>query len=281
MKTAATLYRVLIVVLLLAAVTGIIAAQDEEEPRLTFVELVDGSAVKATFEGTVNAHLYILRGAAGDVISISMTQEENSTLDPYIVLLGPAGEVYTANDDGGEDVPLSALIQDFELPAAGTYFVLATSFEGIRTGVEVAEGEEPEPLNYEILVTGNSTVPDDEEQFDYFAGQFEIGQSSLLQITPEEPVFYVTFEGTEGTPVTIMTEDSDDEGEVDTLLYLFDPDGNRVAVNDDNGVNFFSTIEAFELPVDGLYMIWATSWDFSQAYTEEWTSFGTFVLTVE
>lgn len=282
MKTA-NLHRVVFVVLILlsAMVVSVASAQDDEGPRLTFVELLDGEPVTKTFEGEVNAHLFVVRGLAGDVVTISMTQEENSVLDPYLVLLGPAGEVYVANDDGGEDVPLSALIQDFELPADGTYFVLATSFDGIRNGVVIEDGEEPEPLSYEIVATGMTPVEDVGEEFNYFAGQLEIGNTETLSITTEEPIFYVTFPGEEGETATISTGDTSDEGEVDTLLYLFDPEGNRIAVNDDNGENFFSTIDSVELPVDGLYMVFATAWDYSQAYSEDWTSFGTFTLTIE
>ena len=269
--------RWVLVVLLIFSLGSLVQAQSDEQINLTTLQ--DGVPFSNVFEGDVNAHLYVFQGSAGDVVTISMVQEEGSQLDPYVVLLGDAGQVYVANDDDGE-VPLSSLIENFELPKDGTYFVLATSFDGTRNPVLLLDGEtEPEPMFYEIVVSGITGSTDGEP--DFFAGEIDSGSSANIEITADEPVFYLTFVGAEGDTVTISTSHDGNGDEVDTLLYLFDPDGNRVAVNDDNGTTFFSTMEAVELPADGRYMIFATAFDFYQAYESAWAGSGTFNIGME
>ncbi len=270
--------RWVLIVLLIFSVGNLIQAQDDEQINLTTLQ--DGVPFSNVFEGDVNAHLYVFQGSANDIITISMVQEEGGQLDPYVVLLGDSGQVYAANDDDG-DVPLSSLIEDFELPKDGTYFVLATSFDGTRNPVLLLEDEtEPEPLFYEIVVSGMTANTEDEP--DYRAGKIERdGSANLVTITVDEPVFYLTLVGSEGDVVTISTSHDGNGEEVDTLLYLFDPDGNRIAVNDDNGTTFFSTIEAVELPADGRYIVFATAFDFYQSYEQSWEGFGAFNVSIE
>lgn len=269
--------RILALVLILCIGLSV-AAQDE--PQLELIRLQDGDPVRNVFEESVDAHLYAFEGNAGDVVTITMVQEANSPLDPYLALLGAAGEVYITNDDDG-DIPLAALIDSFELPSDGTYFVLATDNLFIRKSrAEVTEGE-TEPLVYELTLSGITTTAEEDETIEVFSGSMDMGDAATIAITPDEPIFYLTFTADEGEVVTISTRDDEDGESVDTLLYLFDPEGNRVAVNDDNGVDFFSAIEEFEIPQDGLYLIFATAWDYSQAYVGDWTSFGSFIISLE
>lgn len=274
---------VLLVLLFSAFTVTSVMAQDEE-PILTFTILEDGQSVTNTFEGDVNAQLYVFIGSAGDVVDITMIQADDSFLDPYVVLMGPAGQVYASDDDSGPE-PLSSEISGFELPEDGTYFILATTFNGLRALEETENNAEAEPVTYEVSVSGINTPAgvDNSERFDYFAGQLEIGADPIvLAITPEEPVFYVTFAGEQGDLVSITTADDEDGPAIDTLLYLFDTNGNRIAVNDDGeGIGLYSSIDNIELPEDGLYMVFATSWDFAESYEEEWSNAGSFSIVIE
>ena len=270
---------VLMVILSLFAVS-LVGAQDDE-PSLTFTIIEDGETVSNTFEGDVNAHLYVFHASAGDIVDITMIQTDSSLLDPYLVLLGAAGQVYTSDDDGGPEA-LSSMIEGWEVPEDGTYLILATSFGGLRAGVD--PDEEPEPMSYDVSVSGISTPSslEDPSKFQYFAGQLELGDSSTLEISADEPVYFVTFVAEEGDLLTIETSDDSDGPSIDTLLYLFDPNGNRIAVNDDGeGIGLYSSISNIELPEDGMYMVFATSWDFAQSYEEGWENEGSFQFTIE
>lgn len=256
----------------------------QEESGLSFVQLTNGETVINAFEDDVNAQLYVFFGSAGDIVTITMEESPDSLLDPYLVLLGSAGEVYAAADDIEPSSDFSAEISTFELPEDGVYFVLATSFTGLRRPNFVPDGEDdPGPQFYEITINGNFPPEDleDNGEFEFFRGEFEIGDANTLEITEEEPVFYVTFTAEEGDVVTLRTEPVGDVT-VDTALHLFDPEGNRVAVNDDGeGLGLYSEIAGYEIPVDGTYLVFATAYNFNDAVREDWSDAGEFVLVIE
>lgn len=285
--TAFKINRLILALLLAFSLTlalPVVAQTDDDAPRLELVLLESGASVSGEFSDEVNAHLYAFYGSAGDTVIIRMTQGPDSPLDPYLVLLGPAGEVFAADDDSGE-VPLAAEISDVSLPADGTYFILATTLRGLREGPaeEDLDGM-TDSLEYNLLLLGATTPEslEDAEEFEYFAGNISIGESASLTITPEEPVFYVQFVAEAGDTISIITEEIDEF--VDTLLYLFDSDGNRIAVNDDidfAGGNYYAAIEDFTIPADGLYLVFATSFDFNRATSDGWANDGTFRFSIE
>lgn len=275
-------HRIVTLLLLLLAFGGLAYAQEETDATdLNFIQLEDGEAVSGVFEDVVNAQLYMFLGSAGDEVTIEMVQAEESLLDPFLVLIGSRGQVYAEDDDSG-DVPLSALIDGFELPEDGLYFVLATSFNGLRRGaVDDEEGMEPE--FYELTVSGINTPDDleDAESYAYFSGRMAPGDANVLELTVEEPIFFVTFSASDDEAVTITTSDDGDGDPVDTLLYLFNPFGERIAVNDDAGDGtLFSQIETLT-EEEGIYMVFATAYQYQAATGDEWPSAGSFVLEID
>ena len=271
--------RWVVVTLLIFSLGGFIHAQNDDS--FNFQELQDGVPFTNVFEGDVNAHLYTFQGSAGDVITISMVQDEGVQLDSYIVLLGSAGKVLANADEGGS-IPLAALLENFELPEDGTYFVLATSFDGLRNPALLQDGETEQPMFYEIVVSGITTPDGASDQIEDVTSEIAIGNAANLEITMDELVFYLSFVGSEGDTITINTAHDGSSEEVDTLLYLFDAEGNRIAINDDNDNSFFSTISNVELPADGRYMVFATTYIFYEfPETTDRINVGTFNLSIE
>ncbi len=263
----ATFYKFLSIFLVMM-LAGI--ATGQEEP--VFTNLSDGQTITDEFEGDISARLYNFDASAGDVVTISMTQASEE-LDPYLVLLGSAGEVLTTDDDSGE-LLYSASIQEFEIPADGDYLVLATTFEAIRGVFESLR----QPLSYELSISGITTPANgDTEAITLSASTLERGENLQLTVGSEEPIYFLQFSGTEGETITIDMQSED----FDTLLYLFGPDGARIATNDDNEDSTNSRIENFQLPQDGTYLVFATSYDFTFAVEEEWTGGGEFVLSMQ
>lgn len=232
---------------------------DPEEFNLEIPALESGDEITNIFEGSVTSHLYVFDATAGDVVTISMTQAEGSTLDPLLVLLGPAGQVIASDDDSGE-APLSALIDGAEIPADGSYFILATSFtyiDVILVEDEEEVSEELEGAEYTLTLEGaNRFAGSNEDTFTLYQTELVIGDSFEGYSNADEPVYYFTFDARAGDVVNVEVTSDD----IDTLLYVFAPDGNRIAVNDDDpdtiGTN--SAIRGLELPVDGEYLIFAT-----------------------
>lgn len=274
-------FRILVALMALALVVAAVLpaapalAQDggdDEAPRATLSILLDGDEREDFFFEDINGRIYGFNGSAGDVVSISMVSED---LDPYLVLLGPFGEVYAYDDDGGEE-PLSSLIE-FELPNDGSYFIFATTFSG-RSSMGLLE-EDDDPLAYTIAISGN-TLPEeiDPEVVQFFRGDLVFGESITGYSNLSEPVYYWAFDAEAGQIVNITVESDD----FDTLLYVFGVGGDRIAANDDaDGTN--SAIEGLEIPEDGRYIVWATQYSYTyaaEAEDDEDYGGGDFIITL-
>lgn len=79
------------------------------------------------------ADRFSFTAAAGQRVVISL---DSTAFDPFLFLLGPAGNIVTQDDDGGpgNNSRIPAIQGQFTLPAAGTYIVEATSYGAGTTG---------------------------------------------------------------------------------------------------------------------------------------------------
>lgn len=279
MKPFTFVIRMITLTLLMGLMFGITiskAQDDEFAPTI----LKRGDIITNEFTNDVNAHLYAFNGRANDSVNIWMIQSENSTLDPYLVLLGGDGAVIASDDDSGPRL-FSAFIQNALLPADGTYFILATTKSGERfdfAGIYTNPRDMPTNLRYELRLEGAS-VEDDEIEWD--AIELRVGSAIDVEVTKAKPVVYATFTARRGEVVTITTTNIGQN--MDTILYLFDAEGNRVAVNDDGeNMGYFSQINRFSIPEDGVYLIVATSYGFDVAYQTrtDWEGAGRFRLSL-
>lgn len=274
--------------IMLLAVSAVYAQDDDNEADdstiLTVERIESETIVLGEMETIGSPRLYVFIGSEGDEVTISMVADDPNELDPYLVLLGAAGEVFAANDDMS-DSDFSAQIDDFELPYDGAYFVLATTFNDlVQGGLNPDEVDDNGPLAYEIGLTGATIPPDheDEEEFEYFNVPVELGDRMLLEISPDEPVVYVVFIAEEGQVIDIATSENGGDF-VNTMLYLFDRSGSRLAVSSGGPTedDFYAVISNFEVPEDGLYLIFATASNFYQATEASWQGYGAFVFSIE
>ncbi len=74
---------------------------------------------------------YSFEGEAGQIMTIELQSEE---FDPMLLLKGPDGEVLTSNDDYGGTLNATIVI---ELPQAGTYSAVASSFSGLGGSYQI------------------------------------------------------------------------------------------------------------------------------------------------
>ncbi len=92
------------------------------------VNLGFGTSVTGVISADNEEDVYAFYGHQGEVVSISMTRVDGN-LDALIELLNGAQEVVTRNDDrGGTDQ--NARINNFSLPATGTYYIRARRYSG-------------------------------------------------------------------------------------------------------------------------------------------------------
>jgi len=111
---------------------------------------------------------------------------------------------------------------------------------------------------------------------DFLTGQtpIESGASVTGTITTSAPVASYSFTGTAGDIITVRMDASD--GNLDPKLFLLDPGGNVVAVNDDVEIgNTNAEISNHTLVSDGLYTVVATHYGQDVGGTE-----GSYTLTL-
>jgi hypothetical protein len=218
-----------------------------------------GLVYGGTLSGTINEDSSSLEfpftGSAGDVITLRMNAT-SGTLDSYLILLDPAGEVLTENDDDPSGVR-DSLIEAFELPEDGIYTVIATRYQRELGGTEGTFD-----LSLE-LISGDSTESTDTQPTPFALVQPEVEAAVSLddlvegELTPEKPIAYYSFEGTANQSINIFTSRLDVT--LDILMMLLAPDGRVIALNDDaNRFDNKPYLDNVVLPVDGQYTIVVT-----------------------
>ncbi len=251
-------------ILVIVLMVGGFSASAQDDDGLEIPILDDGDQIRDEFEDPVFARLYAFAGTEGDVVTVSMFAGNDSDTDPYLVLLGASGEVLMTNDDFGGGSS-DAMIEEFELPESGTYFVLATMWES-RLDQAILEDEDDKDYSYGLSIVGINPPSDLDNAFEMLRGEVPIGASGTLEISEDEAVFFVIFVGDEGQIITLDAQSDD----IDTLLYLFDAEGDRLAINDDREPgNLNAAIEDYELPDDGYYLVFVMPFNFYDAYLED------------
>lgn len=86
-----------------------------------------GDTVSGTINQTNKFTLYTFEGEAGDQIRIGMDATAG-TLDTTLFLLSPDGAQLAFNDDAVINETTNSLIDNFTLPADGTYIIVATHY---------------------------------------------------------------------------------------------------------------------------------------------------------
>lgn len=92
------------------------------------VSLELGASVTGRISADNPADTYAFYGRQGNIVSISMTRVDGN-LDALLELLNGAQEVVTRNDDRAAN-DQNALINQFALPATGTYYIRARRYAG-------------------------------------------------------------------------------------------------------------------------------------------------------
>ena len=284
MKSSQRLLIVLVLLIGLTMVGRIVAQETTAEPEIltpNLVILADGEPVSGELDvnNPLHARLYTFGATTGDTVSITMNTSDADLLDPYLLVYSPSGNLIAFDDDSG-GMP-NALIDRQEIVETGNYYILATTFTVVSDiffplGVDLrAESEDASPVAFDITVTDNI---DPEVAPNFIPAT--LGETLELSATEESLIQYVVFAVTEGSPVTLAAQSDT----VDTLLYLFDTDGNLIAVNDDidfTGDNTDSLIVDIAVPADGVYLAFVTVAFYQTAFDEPLFTIGDITLNVE
>ncbi len=247
----------ILLTLLLTAIVGFGLQQPTPvQAQETFTVMTPGSIVAGTLEGDTTAQLFAFNAAVGDNITVDVAPD-SSAFAPYVVLLGPAGGVIEAGAP-----PLNT-----QIPLSATYFVMVTAREAIN---ELQQNRFEEPQGFQVAVNGNNPPPQADGRLAYFVTPlpydaiFEEGYSS-----PQETLYYFSFNAERGDTLNIVVTSDD----IDPVVYLFDPDGNRIATNDDADTLILpattdAAIENFEVPETNAYHVFVTAADYFDIYDQ-------------
>lgn len=247
---------------------GLLSAQEAESIDMDALPLLEpDTTLEARFAETVTSHLYALQASAGDLLTLSMTQEADSELDPFLVLLDTSGAVLSVDDDSGDEF-LSARIADYAIEEDGTYLLLASSLVYIDGTVSETDVEQ----GYTLTLAGNTPPDDSDETLALQAQALTYGDSVEGSSEAQAPAAFYVFEGAAGDVISAMVESS----EFATVLHLFAPTGERLAVDP-------SAISGLELDDDGRYLLLATDPFFYEAplLDEGFFTGGRFTLSLE
>jgi hypothetical protein len=218
--------------------------------------LQSGETVEGRFEENVISQLYGFYATAGDVLSISMSQNSESELDPFLVLLDSDGAVLAYDDDSGA-IQFSALIDGFLVEEDAAYFVLATSEVLDYLNGNVSEIDEEQ--DYILSVSGQTTPADIEDAttVSLELSPLNIGASIQGESSEDNPVAFFIFEG-ESESSVLLGVDTDG---FNSVIYLFAPDGSRIAVD--------PSLISMELEEDGVYLVVVADWYFQTAIDDD------------
>lgn len=270
-----------LLVLSIVLLSGFSVLHAQEDLTFTVPVLNSGDVIETEFNNDVTTRFYGFLAREGDVVTITMTQDGSSELDPFLVLLGSSGQVLAVDDDGGE-VELSSRIE-YVIPASDTYFLLASSYVFID-GILMEEGADYGIMPFVLTMDGNNPPPESkgvENPLTIYYGVIERDVPFVGESTPELPVYYFLFGGTAGEKVTLTM----DSAMFPPILHVFDPHGVRLALDIDLEAGTQAEIQ-LTLPEDGVYIVLATDIFFYQAISstvaEEDLSFtgGEFTLTI-
>ena len=229
----------------LVAVGGSVAppapVDDHGDDQASATAVTVGPATAGKIEVGTDVDMFAVDLTAGSVYDFRTATND----DTILTLFDDQGGLLDSNDD--EDVQaglLNSLISGYTAPATGTYYLLVESYQSTLA-------------DYTIIVSGGTApTPDDHGDDQASATAITVNQGTSGKIEVGTDIDMFAIDVTAGTVYDFKTDTFDD-----TILTLFDDQGNLIDSNDD------------EDPLAGLY----------NSLISQWTApnTGTYYLMVE
>jgi hypothetical protein len=213
---------------------------------LAAIDIAMGDTVTGEITNERYEQFYRFSGRQNDTVTISMIRSGSASLDPLLVLANTALQEIASNDDSFGTQ--NATIENFTLPADGTYYIIATRYQragGTSTGGFTLELES-------ASAGGASTftgVPQGAAPLTY-------GSSASGVINDESPQTLYSFQGNGGDTVSVIMTRMD--GNLDSYVSILDSELRELVSDDDSGGDQNARIDRFTLPETGTYYIRAS-----------------------
>ncbi len=212
-------------------------------PQTAFPLLL-GDAVDGTITGDQAKRYYRFQASANDLITVRMTRSGGS-LDSFVTITDANLVVLASDDDGGGGQ--NARIDQFQVPADGVYYIVASRFEG--DSAPTAGGYR---LELQSLGSAFDGVPEGVARIAY-------GVTVTGSVSDDAPETRYAFRGSAGDVITVTMNRGD--GDLDPVVSLLDASLNLLVRDDDNGSGQNARIERFTLPASGVYYVRAGRYD--------------------
>ncbi len=177
-------------------------------------------------------------GTVGDIINISLNSDE---FDTYMTLISPENTLLFFNDDLGESSDSG--VEEYELLSDGIYTIYAEGYVLDDFGSYTLElsntDEDPDPIAVLTVIPPENLGSVSELGIEATGNLFSGNASD----------FY--FEAAQGQSLDIAVTSED----FDTVVELFDGDGNLLDYNDDGPDEPNSLIESYVFEEAGTYLI--------------------------
>ncbi len=195
---------------------------------------------------------------AAVVITSGQVDDANQQVDEASTLAADADvTAVAANEqaDDGAGTNLDAAILDFSLPEDGTYLLLATSSRGVTESATIDDTtSETSPQSFNLTYNGLEALP--AAQIGSLGLEPVPAQGEItVAVSAEQPLILLPMQLDAEQTLSLTTQS---EEFTDSLFYLFDPLGNRVAVNSGEGEDPAARIKGYTAPEAGLYLVIAT-----------------------
>ncbi|MEM9271586.1 MAG: DVUA0089 family protein [Cyanobacteria bacterium P01_F01_bin.143] len=232
-------------------------------------------------DATNDVDLFAVELNAGDTILADINAEINdSELDSVLTIFGANGNVLVQNDDNSfEDFSEPDSFQQFTALLNGTYYIGVSSSENLEydpteadSGVGDSSGVYELVLTYQesenenpfysepndTILLADSVELDAAEPVVIFG---EIGDNTTLE-SPDNDVDLFAVELSEGANLSLNLDAEAAGSSLNSVLTIFDADGELLRQNDDNSFEDFTELDSFldfTAPVDGTYYVGVSS----------------------
>ena len=208
------------------------------------IPLRPGVATESALTEAQPIHYYRFEALQNDLITVSMEQRSGN-LDPYLAIADANLRELAWNDDAVET--RNALIEEWLIPADGTYFIIATRYQresGASTG------------DYRLTLThlGNAFdgVPADIRRITYSTTV----TGRIDDITPQ---LRYAFRGVEGDGIRVSMNRGD--GNLDPYINILSEDERILFSDDDSGGNKNALVTEYIIPYTGIFYLEATRYN--------------------
>jgi hypothetical protein len=174
----------------------------------------------------------------GDPISlvVNLNPANPGTLNPYLQVQAPNGDIVLENDDIGLGIVDAAVRQS--IPSTGVYTVYVKSGDEVGIGAyTITLGDDPLTLSdVERGLALPSTVYEEALQ--------QYGQRDVWALDLKS-----------GDKVSIAVDSLDATGAFDPLVELVGPDGAALGFDNNSGGGLNALLDSLMIPSDGLYIV--------------------------